>query len=222
MKKTQKKASLLKISIFSVLFLLLSAAPLYFIAEKSVRNTMQTQAEMFVQKIDTRLFTSLTGTRDDLDTPAYKELKSAFITLKEPHDNIAFLYTAGIRNAAYRAKTGDIRDEKEVFFYLDSEPEDSYDISLPGDIYDDASRALYNLFETGEPYIVGPETDAWGTWVSVLLPIGGDTLETRIAFGVDYHAETYTRTVLWHLFKLMSIPLLILCIGLGIYWRKKK
>lgn len=95
----------------------------------------------------------LSGSDEDLDKPDYLRLRSQLMSIKSANADVRFLYLLGMR-------------DNHVFFFLDSEPEESDDYSPPGELYPDSSPELIGIFSDGLPFVEGPITDQWGTWIS--------------------------------------------------------
>ncbi len=82
--------------------------------------------------------------------------------------------------------------DDEVIFLLDSTNPASTDYSPPGEVYPDATPELVRSFSTGEPFVEGPVTDRWGTWVSGLAPINDPSDHHVIAvLGLDINATRW-------------------------------
>lgn len=96
---------------------------------------------------------SLTGSPGDLGKPDYVRLRSQLMSIRAANDDTRFLYLMGQRDG-------------EIFFLVDSEPEESGDYSPPGEAYVESSPKLMEIFLTGIPFVEGPVTDQWGTWIS--------------------------------------------------------
>ncbi|MFA6378861.1 MAG: CHASE domain-containing protein, partial [Candidatus Omnitrophota bacterium] len=86
--------------------------------------------------------------------------------------------------------------DPRLVFLVDSEPLGSPDRSMPGDIYDDASLDFQNAFKEKEESFSGPDTDRWGTWVTITVPIldprSGDLLAM---FCLDRNAADWTSSL---------------------------
>jgi PAS domain S-box-containing protein len=76
--------------------------------------------------------------------------------------------------------------EGRVVFLAEAEGPDN---ALPGEVYEDASAELLASFTQGQAFVEGPLPDAWGIWVSALVPIRDETGEVRAVFGIDRDAR---------------------------------
>ena len=130
----------------------------------------------------------LRGTRADLDSPDYREVKSLLIRLREVDARIRFAYL--MRRVPGTA---------EVIFLADSEPSTSEDISLPGDPYPEAatSPGLQEVLRSGAPSTEGPLQDSFGSWVTgyAVVRRADDGTVLDVA-GLDIDARSWTRD-LW-------------------------
>ena len=130
----------------------------------------------------------LTGTRADVLKPEYQEIKENLIHFTLLNNEVQFAYLF-------------VQKKDGVYFAADSEPAASSDYSPPGQKYEEADEDIYKAFETAETVLSKPQSDRWGSWVSVLVPIKNSmTGEVTAVFGVDYpadhwNAEPIARTV---------------------------
>jgi PAS domain S-box-containing protein len=81
------------------------------------------------------------------------------------------------------------KKNEQIRFLVDSEPAGGQDESPYGQVYDEASLQLRNLFDTGIPLVEGPATDRWGTWVSAYIPLlASRTGRVNAVLGLDKSA----------------------------------
>jgi hypothetical protein len=77
---------------------------------------------------------------------------------------------------------------------VDSEPENSPDLSPPGQEFTEAAPIDYQAIKTGQPQITQPVSDRWGTWVSIEVPVKEPgSGKTIAALGVDYNASSWNQ-----------------------------
>ena len=97
--------------------------------------------------------------------------------------DVRFIYLTGLK-------------DNEAIFLLDSADPSSFDYSPPGEVYPDASPELFRSFATDEPFVEGPVSDRWGTWVSGLAPIS-DPSDNRViaVLGLDINATRWRVTL---------------------------
>jgi hypothetical protein len=80
-----------------------------------------------------------------------------------------------------------------IIFHVDSEPAESEEYSSPGQLYEEASAELKQLFEDGKGFVEGPIADRWGTWVSALVPVVDFQTGAIVAvLGMDINARNWT------------------------------
>ncbi len=145
-----------------------------------MRRSLLQGAQYAVAGIDAEGLQHLNGSVDDLASPYYAKLKSQLIEVRAVDPKCRFSYVMGQR------------DDGTVFFFADSEPPESSDYSPPGQVYEEATIWTRNAFETGIATTTDADTDRWGTWISVLIPII-DTGKGRVVgvFGMDVDASDW-------------------------------
>lgn len=149
-------------------------------ADRALRDELLRQASTVAEAIDPREVAALTGTEADLASPVYLRLKEQLRSTAVAFPKCRFLYLMGRRA------------DGTIFFYVDSEPPGSPDESPPGQVYTDASEEDHRVFDTGRAETYAPYTDAWGTWVSVSIPITDPASGKVIAvFGMDVDAKEW-------------------------------
>lgn len=145
--------------------------------------------------VDERLVQNLTATDADLENPAYQRLKEQLTRLRAATEGVRFYYLVR-------------RSNEQIIFLVDSEPPHSPDESPPGQIFDEASATLHQVFTAGQATIVGPEADRWGTWYSGLVPLRDSQNRILAVLGVDIAATRWLKLLAWN--RIISIWLLSL------------
>ena len=125
--------------------------------------------------INERRVRNLAGADSDLGHPDYLRLKEQLTRLRAATEGVRFYYL--VRQSGGR-----------IVFLVDSEPPGSPDQSPPGQVYEEAAPALWEVFASGQAAFEGPETDRWGTWFSGLAPLADETGQTVAVLGVDIAA----------------------------------
>ncbi len=115
----------------------------------------------------------LTGTKNDVTTPAYIAVKSRLLRLHNVHPQVHYVYIFRFLPA-----TG------EVIFLADSAPGGSKDESLPGDHYvnfqhSDKAPGLRAIVANNQPATEGPEADEFGEWVTGYALVGSPPRPVR-------------------------------------------
>ncbi len=147
--------------------------------EKEMRDELLSLTRTIGASLDPAQIRMLRGTSEDQQLPAYGTIKERFRAICSGIEDCRFIYLLG--------KKGE-----DVFFFADSEPADSKDISLPGEVYKDASPALAGSFQDGRAFCEGPMQDEWGNWVSGLVPVRSpDSPEIMAVVGIDRQASRW-------------------------------
>jgi len=146
---------------------------------------------------------TLSGTEEDLTRPEYIALKSLLMQEREVNPDIRFVYIIG------QAPDG------ELFFYIDSEDSSSDDYSPPGELYPEATPAMYTFFDNGISLAEGPDRDRWGLWISGYAPVRDADGNLIAMLGMDMPAGPYITDLIVYaslplLFTLLLIILLVL------------
>ncbi|WP_152555027.1 hybrid sensor histidine kinase/response regulator [Desulfonatronum thiodismutans] len=154
-------------------------------ADRMKREELLRQARLVTQAVQPKWVRSLSGDRSDLETAPYSRLKEHLRLTKLVDGRWEWLYLMGRH------------DDGTVFFHLDSEPDTDWDASLPGQVYEEATDDLLEVFDTGRAFVEGPETDRWGVWVSALVPLI-DPADGRVlaVVGIDVEAGDWRRSAM--------------------------
>ncbi|NLF93571.1 MAG: PAS domain S-box protein, partial [Oligosphaeraceae bacterium] len=151
---------------------------------------------------------------EDLDNPAYQQIKSQLVLLKKDNPDIGFIYLMGFRA------------DESIFFFADSEPPDSPDASSPGDIFVPQGEFPAAKLRQGIELVAGPGADQWGVWVSAFVPVeDAVTGETVTYLGADIDARFWRRQVLLagmpgFLLMLTLVAILLVWTWLSRRWRQ--
>lgn len=139
-----------------------------------ISNNAFLKAETTAISLQGEMLKNLRGLESDKGSFSYKSVKNRLNNIRELDENVRFIYF-------YKQKN------EELVFLVDSEPENSPDYISPGEIYIEADEQYWLPFETGESAIIGPVSDRWGSWRSVLVPVKDDTTgEILSVLGMDY------------------------------------
>jgi diguanylate cyclase (GGDEF)-like protein/PAS domain S-box-containing protein len=125
---------------------------------------------------------SLSGTSADVGTDFFDGLRLQLTAIRKSSPDYRFVYLMRLQ-------------ENTVTFLADGEPEDSEDYSAPGDVYDEASAELLQIFADGRPFIEGPITDRWGRWISGHAAVLNSEGSIVAIVGIDHNAMRWERTV---------------------------
>jgi PAS domain S-box-containing protein len=151
--------------------------------DAQMREDLLDRARLVALSVDAERLKALEGSPADVQAVAYRSLRQQLERLHTVYPDFRFLYVMGRRPSG------------EVFFYADSEPEDSPDHSPPGQIYVEADAPLREVFDSREASATGPTQDRWGVWVSAVVPLGtGQNGGMEAVLGVDIDAADWRRT----------------------------
>jgi len=170
-------------------------------ADRGMRADLQQQAQLVAQAVNVQNVQALSGTKGDLDNPAYLRLKDQLAAVRAANPQCRIVYLMG-RKA-----------DGTIFFFADSEPAGSQDCSPPGQVYDEVPAGDRRVFDTRAAATAGPYSDRWGTWVSGLVPITDPQTGGLVAvLGMDFDARDWQ----WNVAAKAALPaglILLLLIG---------
>jgi PAS domain S-box-containing protein len=168
-----------------------------FIVAYGVQNeekSLLTRAITTAALIDASKVQALGGNQEDQKSSVYVYLRAQLKSLQSINTDLRFVYIMKLSN-------------NEVIFLVDAEPQSSEDYSAPGDVYDEASPKLLNIFKDKQPFIEGPITDEWGRWISAHAPIIDPVTEKIIAIiGLDIDASRWEKSIFLYKVFGASIP----------------
>ncbi len=122
------------------------------------------QAAAAAASIEASDVEALSGTESDIGTPEFDRLRQQLVRIKNSDSRIRFVYLM-------RPQDG------RMIFLVDAENPDSPDYSPPGQVYFEAKPEEFKPFEgekSPDPWILGPITDRWGTWISANAYVVGE------------------------------------------------
>lgn len=138
----------------------------------------------------------------DLKNPSYLKLKALMMSLRQANPDLRFVLLAGL-------KAG------RSYFLVDSEPADSPDYSPPGQSYDEAPADYMAGMVSRKPFINGPATDRWGTWVSGSVPIMDAKGDCVADMELDIAAADWDALIRTERLPMLLITLLIAALVVG-------
>jgi diguanylate cyclase (GGDEF)-like protein/PAS domain S-box-containing protein len=203
------------IAVFGLVLLLLTAYYSKYLvdrADQELRSELLHQARLISLAINHIEFKALSGSERDVTLPEYQRLKDHLILTRQLLPQIRFLYLMGQN------------EDGSIFFFIDSEPEGSQDESPPGQIFEDVSADLLSVFSQATPVVEGPLTDAWGTWVSALVPvIDPNSGEVSAVFGADIAAHEWSLLIQKKVLlpRLLSILLMLVVFLSGVFFLQR-
>jgi PAS domain S-box-containing protein len=181
--KLNRLSTALRVAPILALFVVAMGLAVYW-ADRDLRQVLIQQARLVAQSVNTDHVKSLTGTEADLIKPDYLRLTEQVKSICSANTRWRWMYLMGRRS------------DGAVFFYLDSESASSPDHVPPGLVNEEATEAFRTGFASGQPTIVGPYSDRWGTWITALVPLTDPKTKTVLAvLGMDIVAVTWKRDV---------------------------
>ncbi|HPS54467.1 MAG TPA: PAS domain-containing protein [Sedimentisphaerales bacterium] len=174
-------------------------------ADQHMREELLLQTKMVAHSLDINHVKMLTGTDKDMESPDYLRLKEKFAAICRTNPKCHFVYLMGPKS------------DGSVFFFVDSQEDGPSQVSppaKPGDVYDDASEELRNLFKTKVSFVEGPLSDEWGVWVSALVPLIDPHSGVAVAvLGIDSDAHDWNWEIVSHTALPVGLMLVLLIIA---------
>jgi PAS domain S-box-containing protein len=140
--------------------------------DAAMREQILVRTRIAAAAIDPALVRELRWSDADLANPGYQRLKALLKAQNGANDDLRFALLTGFRGG-------------RACFLADSEPPDSVDYSPPGQSYDEADHEYLNALAARRPFVQGPVTDRWGTWISGSVPV----LELGPVSGVNFELD---------------------------------
>jgi signal transduction histidine kinase len=149
------------------------------LGERFEREQLQRLARVAAASLDPARVASLTATPHDFLTPDFQITRDRLARIRSAEPDARFVYLVTLRDDG-------------VVFLADAEAPDSPDYSAPGDQYTEATPALRQACADGHPFVEGPYSDRWGTWVTGFAPIiDPATGRTVAVLGIDVGAARW-------------------------------
>jgi signal transduction histidine kinase len=169
----------------------------YAETKSNEEQSLLVRTNTIAQFLDLSMIQSLQGTSTDATTQNYVALKQRFQSAEQVNPDARFVYLMGMRN-------------HQIFFYLDSEPSSSPDMSPPGQLYTEAPKKIYDVFAAQRPMLSDPYTDRWGSWITALTPIIDSASGTTMAVvAMDISTSNETQKII-----IACLPVVITTLGL--------
>ncbi|MGQ9921652.1 MAG: hypothetical protein ACUVRZ_10040, partial [Desulfobacca sp.] len=178
--------------------------------DREMRESLAQRVRVLAAVLPLQSIRLLTGTAEDEGTPAYINLKQLLARIRTANGDCRFLYILHFRDG-------------QPVFLVDSEPEDSSEVSPPGQVFWEASERLKAMAACPQAFVEGPQTDRWGTWISA-YEVLRDTRDGVFlgVLGLDIDIRDWQRQIAWRKLLPMGIILLMVMLWSGFYFFKKK
>ncbi len=180
-------------------------------AEKDTKEMFLVYTNIFNTAINPSRIETLTNTESDLENPDYTRISEQLVGIynASKSSGIRWMYTMFVKDG-------------NVVFGPDSISKGEYGHSEPGDIYEsitpETSQIIKDLLVSGDFNILGPDTDEWGTWLSILVPIKDS--RTGIILGIlgtDVDYNYYKSIILQSLILPVVSTILILILFIIVF-----
>ncbi len=182
--------------------------------DDEMRDNLITYANTIERSIDWKPFLATLNTNPDQLKPSdlsqlEKQLNSACRANRDCHF-IYLLYEDNEQNT------------QQVKFLLDASPQPPSEISQLREVFVEASDELKRAIKTRKPYVEGPVTDHWGTWVSARVPVKS-TIKTPnfVMLNIDVAATGWNKRVLNKTIVPMLTTLMFLGILIGFIYQSR-
>ena len=145
-----------------LLVALLGLLPAWLIvsrADNKIRANLLRETLLFSGTIQPQKIKTLTGSASDLQSAVYQDIKRDLVVIRNSDQRYRLLHLMGRRN------------DGSLFFFVDSETNTSSDYAPPGLVYSEAPPEFRAAIEAGQPAVIGPLSDRWGSWVMTLVPL---------------------------------------------------
>lgn len=170
--------------------------------DRSMRRQILARTQIAAATVQATDVAQLHWDETDLTNPAYLKLKAQMMAMRQANADLRFVLLAGMR-------------EQRAFFLVDSEKPESADYSPPGQSYDEATADYLAGLSAGHPFVLGPETDRWGTWVFGDAPVVDAQGHTLAYLELDVAAADWDALVRHARLPVLLITLLIVALVLG-------
>lgn len=182
------------------------------VADNDMRSELLNESKLIAEALDVNNLLTLNGDSSDLSSPVYKILKNQLNKIKKSEPRYHFVYLLG-------------RNQKgKVFFFVDNVMPGEFGESPPGQIYDEASSELLEVFSKGIANAEGPIEDRWGSFISSMVPVfHPETKEVIAVLGVDINSGMRKQDLFW-----VAVPPLLVMLTLiglifitsGLLWQR--
>ena len=178
--------------------------------DRDMRENLAQRARLLGSALPLQTIRLLTGTADDEGTPPYVNLKQLLGRIRVANRDCRFIYILRFRDG-------------QPVFLVDSEPDDSTEVSPPGQVFGEASATLKAMAQCPQAFVEGPVTDRWGTWISAFEVLRDPRDGVFLGLlGLDIDVRDWQRQIALHKMLPMGIILLMAMLWTGFYFFQKK
>jgi len=154
--------------------------------------------------LDPQLIDQLRGTEGEQNSEIYRDLQAKLVAIRQALPKTRFVYLSGLRNG-------------RMVYLVDAEPTSSPDFSPPGMEHNDYPQKWTGAM-SGQSTFEGPDTDAWGTWFTAMVPLlNRSTQKMTSILGVDYPARDWLIPLASRRLAAMAITFSVACLLQALY-----
>lgn len=170
--------------------------------DKMMRQQILARTEIAAASIQAEDVRQLRWDETDLTNPAYLKLKAQLTAMRRANSDLRFVLLAAVR-------------EQKAYFLADSEDPASEDYSPPGQSYDEATPDYLAGLLSNRSFVLGPETDRWGTWVFGDVPILDASNRCLAFIELDIAAADWDARIRQARLPVLLITMLIIALVFG-------
>ena len=168
------------------------------------QDTLLSAIKLGSASLDLNLITQLRGQPGEENTDAYKTLQARLVAIRQALPQTRFVYLSGIRK------------NSRMVYLVDAEPVSSPDFSPPGMEHQDYP-AKWTGAIAGQSTFEGPDTDAWGTWFTAMVPLQDKANRIVSILAVDYPAKAWMIPWASRRLAAMAITFSVACLLQALY-----
>jgi len=170
--------------------------------EALMRAQVMTRAQLAAAAIDIDEVRPLQWSDADLASPHYLHFKELMKAFRKANGDLRFALLAGMRDG-------------KCYFIADNELPTSPDYSPPGQYYAEAAPDYVRGMASHRPFLVGPVTDRWGTWIIGSIPVADFGARGSVNMELDIAASNWAALVRGARLPVVLITLLISALVIG-------
>lgn len=182
---------------------------------KIIKNNLAKDAYWTALGLNVERFKAFDATTEERKTPEYARMYGQISQIVDLHPawDGCFLIKRRVNGEIYFLM--DIRSSKTVATRLDY-----------GQVFDECPPEIAEIFSTAKGAVVGPYQDAFGTWVTALVPVVNPADGTVMSLmGIDlrqeiYHGKIWGEVKHWVGFSVAMLAVLVVWILLA-YWKTR-
>ena len=153
--------------------------------EREMHNNILIKTKQIAAALDVERIKTLSEISAESHSGEYIRHKEMLASVRDANPDCRFAYIMGQRV------------DGAIIFYVDSEPIGSANESPAGQVYEDTTQAMMDVFNNKVSITEGPVKDRWGTWVSALTPLTHPKSGELIAvLGMDYDANKWVTEII--------------------------